>query len=207
MLQIDSLIEIIQDKSNAASYGGLDSTRIHRLSVYEAYDQLLQECPQELVNYLLDSKRGYNIQSRLFQKYVSILENKIPFDFVKYKQRHFVRSLLDDNLNIFDGLSVFSSTVDSKGLIKNGTTELYMSGKRGATYQPFFLGKILEIVDVQNHTSIVSNIESYSFSEIKMKNTQPGTNVLVSHLRIVPHYQMGAMVYINRIRKEIIQSI
>ena len=37
-----------------------------------------------------------------------------------------------------------------------------------------------------------------------MKNVKPGTEVSVSHLRIPPHYQMGAMVYINRARKIII---
>jgi len=68
------------------------------------------------------------------------------------------------------------------------------------------MGKLLSVVDKKTKVSLMNRVEEYSFSKIKMKNVKIGTQVVVSHLRIPPHYQMGGMVYVNRIRKKIVDK-
>ena len=50
------------------------------------------------------------------------------------------------------------------------------------------------------------HVKDYSFSKIRMQDISPGMEVIVTHLRVPPHYQMGGMVYINRIRKKIVDK-
>ena len=70
-----------------------------------------------------------------------------------------------------------------------------------------FIGKLLSIIDKEKNISLIDNIISYSFSSIKMENVVSGTNVIVSHARIVPHYQLGSMNYISQMMKEIKERI
>jgi hypothetical protein len=65
---------------------------------------------------------------------------------------------------------------------------------------------LINIFDKSNNESLLSNVTDYTFSKIKLKEVIPGTKVSVSHLRIPPHYQMGGMVYVNRIRKKIVDK-
>lgn len=51
----------------------------------------------------------------------------------------------------------------------------------------------------------MDRVVDYSFSKIKVRDIDPGTEVIVTHLRIPPHYQMGGMVYINRIKDKIVE--
>lgn len=207
MLNEKILQDIIEDQASAASYNGLDCTRVHRLCAYEAFSQLLTEYPTEMIGYLNESKRGHNFQSQLFQIYIKILEERMPFSYFKNDSICHINSLLSDTLGIFDGISVFRQQITEKGIIKNATVETYSGGRKATYHRPYFIGKVLDIVNVENHTSLLSMMSSYSFSEIKMKKEMAGRSVLVSHLRITPHYQMGGMVYINRARKDIVAAI
>src|SRR5208282_1472945 len=102
-----------------------------------------------------------------------------------------VESLLDDNIKIFDGISIFTGIVTDKLEVKNGTTEYYIGGRKASYTKPFYIGKLLSIVDSQSSESLMDNVVEYSFSKIKLQNIQPGGEVIVTHLRIPPHYQMG----------------
>jgi hypothetical protein len=53
----------------------------------------------------------------------------------------------------------------------------------------------------------MKNVSDYTFSYIKIGNIVPGTKVKVIHLAIPPHYQMGPMVYLNRIKTEIKKAL
>jgi hypothetical protein len=55
--------------------------------------------------------------------------------------------------------------------------------------------------------SILNDVLEYSFSKIKLSKTPPNTKVQVIHLRVPPHYQMGGMVYLNRIRRKIVDKV
>jgi hypothetical protein len=57
-----------------------------------------------------------------------------------------------------------------------------------------------------NGDSLLNNVIDYSFSIIKT-NLSPGTKVHVSHLRIPAHYQVGILSHINRIKKNITNSL
>ena len=47
----------------------------------------------------------------------------------------------------------------------------------------------------------------YTFSLIKIRGVKTGTKVLVTHLRVPPHYNMGGMAHVNRIRKKIVDRL
>lgn len=207
MININTIKNIIETQSNVASYSGLDCTRVQRLCIYEAFNDLLEKYPKEMMGYLIKSERGHHLQSILFQKYIQNLETKLPFSFIKNKQIYYIKSILDNELNIFDGISVFRAHISKNNIIKNSTIENYIGGKKNLYQRPYFMGKILDIIDDKKHISLLKYLSSYSFSEIILDSSVPRTEVLVSHLRIIPHYQMGAMSYINRIRKEIILAI
>ena len=205
MINLVSLQKSIYLQSIQDSYKGLDCTRIQRLCAYETFNILLEKFPQETLN--LFNKQQKNFMSTVFQTYLSVLENKLPFEFIKNKKRHYVQSILDTQLSIFDGISVFYQKVNQHGIIRNATTEMYIGNRNGTYHQPFYIGKLLDIVDVSTHQSLLHQVSSYSFSKINTHDIPQGTLTLVSHLRIIPHYQMGAMVYLNRAREQIISSI
>jgi len=159
-----------------------------------------------MVSYLVFGKKNSSLQSKLFQEYINVLEGKLPFTYKKGTNIIKIDSLLDENLSIFDGISTFETIVNSKFEIKNQTKEFYIGGRTGFHSKPFYIGKVLGIT-TDSGESIFSDIKEYSFLKILMKSTLPGTKVTVSHLRVPPHYQMGGMAHLNRIRKNIVDSI
>lgn len=204
--QEEELRNIIVAKKNAVAFRSFESTVIHKVSMYEAFESILNKSSADLIEYLYESKR-HGLQHRLFQEYVSILEKKIPFTVRKHKKITVIKSLLDPQLQIFDGLSTFEATVTDGKEIKNNTSEFYVGGRQGFHSRPYYIGKLLDVLDVSEKKSLIEDVKEYSFSKILLKNTKPGTKVIVSHLRVPPHYQMGGMSYLNRIRQEIVAEI
>jgi hypothetical protein len=89
--------------------------------------------------------------------------------------------------------------------IKNNTQEFYIGNRKGAYAKPYYMGKLLSVINKDTKEPILNNVVEYSFNKIKLKNVPPGTKVIIKHLRVPPHYQMGGMVYVNRIRKKIVE--
>lgn len=205
--QLDTLKEITQSQINLLYYNGTDATLMHKLCMYQSFMNLMNMCPEDMISYLVLMTHNGGMQHRLFQEYVNVLESKIPFSFKKNKKMYRVTSLLDDNLNVFDGISVFDAVVSNKQSVKNLTKEFYIGGRKGSYSQPYYIGKLLDIVNLDKNISILSDVKDYSFSKIKLDKTPTETHVRVSHLRIPPHYQMGSMVYLNRIRKKIVDKV
>lgn len=206
-LKLETLKEVTQSQINSLYYNGTDSTLMHKLCMYQAFMNLMNRCPEDMISYLVLLTHNGGMQHRLFQEYVSILENKIPFTFKKGGKMYRVTSLLDDSLHIFDGISIFDATVTDKNSIKNLTSEFYVGGRKGTYAKPYYIGKLLDIIDIEKSCSIIEDVKEYSFSKIKLNKTPIGTNVRVSHLRVPPHYQMGGMAYLNRIRKKIVDKV
>ncbi len=200
------LLETIEEELNRVHYVSYTATIIHKISVCQAFLNLTKRMPQEMVSYLVLGKKNSSLQSKLFQEYISVLEGKLPFTYKRGTDVIKVDSLLDENLSLFDGISSFETTVNSKREIKNQTKEFYIGGRTGFHSKPFYIGKILDVV-AESGESVLPDIKEYSFLRILMKNTAPGTKVTVSHLRVPPHYQMGGMAHLNRIRKNIVDSI
>lgn len=198
---IDSQILLLQFKSN-------ESTLISKLCMYQAYKNIIDKYPNEMISYLVFLNRNIRLQHKIFQEFVKLLEEKIPFSFKKGNKHYNVLSLLDDNLCVFDGISEYNAVVDDNLEIPNLTEELYVGGRKGSYCRPYYIGKIIEIYDIDTSNVITNNIKEYSFFKITMTDgIKPGTKVHIKHLRIFPHYQMGGMVYLNRIRRLIVDKV
>lgn len=203
--QIQLIRDIIEYQSNNLSFTKCNFTLQHKLLVYKAFNILLDKFPEQMKQYLLGSRTG-GFQHKIFQTYIGLLEKALPISILKNKKVSIISNLLDDNLCLFDGISIFQSTVNN-GIIKNNTQEFYVGGRKAHYAKPFYIGKLLDVIDISNNVSLSDNILEYSFSKIKIKNVPDSTLVRVSHLRIPPHYEMGGMVYVNRIRKNIVNQL
>ena len=196
------LSSIIKEQSESVHYNSYNFTKEIKLCMYEAFHSILEEFPNEMVNYLINLDRKEHLQYKIFQAFILNLENRLPFSFVKNKRKYEISSLLDENLCIFDGISTFHAKVEN-GLIRNETKELYIGARKGVYDKPFYLGKLLE-VQFEN-SSILSQVKFYTFSKIIIEI--PDCDVLVTHLRIPPHYHMGGLMYLNNIRRKILDDL
>lgn len=204
--KVDALRDIIETQSNNAAYSSADATVRHKQCVYQAFSNLLHRFPEEMTAYLLsnsDSHMGF--QHKIFQEYILLLEDMLPFFIFKNKKLVKIDSLLDENLCLFDGISVFDSMVNDRLSIKNETKEFYIGGRKAAYAKPFYIGKLLGVIQRDTKAPLIQHVKDYSFSRIRMRDIKPGTLVTVTHLRVPPHYTMGGMSYVNRIRKKIVE--
>lgn len=204
--KLAALQEIIETQSNNVPYSSSDATVRHKQFVYQAFSNLLEEFPVEMVGYLTntsDSHMGF--QHKIFQEYIRLLEESLPFFVSKNRKLHKIDSLLDNTLCLFDGISNFDAVVTDKLAIKNGTTDFYIGGRKAAYAKPYYIGKLLNVIHKETKVPLMHLVKDYSFSKIRMQDIKPGTPVAVTHLRVPPHYQMGGMAYVNRIRKKIVE--
>lgn len=205
--KIKIIQEIIEEQVNIAHYTGFDYTRVQFLAMYQAFQDIIILYPKPMVEYLINSKRGGSLQCKIYQHFVKLIEKHLPITVKKNNTQLHISSLLDSNLNLFDGISYFDTTVLEKGIVKNATTEFYIGGRTSTYVKPFYIGYLLDIINKQSGLSILSDVRAYSFTKIFLETTKSNTPVSVSHLRIPPHYQMGGMTYLNRAKKKISEKI
>lgn len=204
--KISTLQHIIETQSNAIHYNSIHATIKHKQFIYQAFSKLLQQFPIEMTGYLLQTSTSHNgFQHKIFQEYIALLEAALPLIVIKNKKPIKINSLLDNSLSLFDGISVFESIVSDKLSIKNETKEFYIGGRKAACTKPFYIGKLLNVIDKRSKKSLLHLVEEYSFSKIKMRDIEPETEVIITHLRIPPHYEAGQMKTINRVRKKIVE--
>ena len=202
------LLGVIDSQIKALHYSSNSSTFKQKLLMYEAFQSMISEFPKEMVSYLVHLNRNGGLQHKIFQKYSTLLEKALPFTFTKGNKLYQVTSMLDENLCVFNGISVFENEIDSNFEIENKTTELYVGGRKGAYCKPYYIGKLIDVIDMNSNISLIEKVKEYTFFKIIMNDdVKPGTKVLVKHLRIAPHYQMGGMVYLNRIRRKIVDKV
>jgi hypothetical protein len=203
--RIETIQDVISSQISHVAYGGSDFTIKHKQCVYQAFSLLLKRQPEEMVSYLLDGSRSGGFQHKVFQEYIKLLEESMPFFIKKGTKRYRIDNLLSEHLCIFSGISMFGGTITDRLDIKNGTTEYYIGGRKGSYTEPYFIGKLLNVLQSETKEPLLHLVKEYSFSRIKFKDIDPGTPVTITHLRIPPHYQMGGMVYVNRVRKKIVE--
>jgi hypothetical protein len=198
---IDEQISLIHYKSHSSTF------KI-KICMYKAIKNTLEKYPTDMISYLILMNKITNMQNYIFQEFVDLLSLHIPFSFKKSNKLITISSLLDQQLGIFDGISNFNATIQKNNEIPNLTNEIYVGGRKGSYCRPFYIGKILDITDIDTGTSLMPLVEKYSFTKIKMKNeAQPGTDVVVSHMRIYPHYQMGGLAHLNKIRRLMVDKV
>lgn len=175
--------------------------------MYETYQAMIKKYPEDMISYLVHLNHAPEdpIQSKIFQQYISIVENHLPFSIYKNGSLKEIFSLQDPNLNLFLGVSEFNAIVTNNSIIPNNTIETYNELKKSS---PCFIGYLIDVIDLNTDKSIKNKVLNYSFVDIKMhRKIEPGTKVAVTHLRIPPHYEMMGMVNLQRIRRKIVDSV
>lgn len=203
----DDIKKIIENLAINLSFVSCDYTVKQKILMCQSFIEILSEKPKEMTEYLVSGARGHSIQSKIFKKYIELLENSLPFSYRKGKTNYTVSSITDKNLNIFIDTQEFEQFVNVQNKIKNNTQDLYIGGRKASYVKPYYIGKLLNIVDLSTNESIMNHVDDYTFSYIKVIDVRPGTKVKVTHLAMPPHYQMGPMVYLNRIKSEIKKKI
>lgn len=205
----DVLSEVIEDQIRTIKRTNSSSTMIQKLLMYEAYKKMLNKHPEDMISYLAHVKQNsdFPIQARIFQEYTSLIENALPFSIEKRGKTIDIISLTNPDLALFEGISTFKAEIGQNYTIPNNTTEEYIGGRNFKNYGRCFIGRIIDIID-DTGKSIKNNIKEYSFVQIKMDElVKSGTPVTVKHFRILPHYEMHSMVFLQRIRRHIVDSI
>ena len=206
-MKINKIIQSINDISVSAGFVSCDYTVRQKTIMCESFLQIASEFPKEMENYFFEGSRKYNLQNKIFKRYISLLEKSLPITFRKGKQKIIVQSIEDKNLNIFSDTQEFYQFIDGNNKIKNNTQEIYIGGRKASYVKPYYIGKLLDVVDLSSGDSILSSVEDYTFTFIKTSGVPSGTKVKVIHLPVPPHYQMGPMVYLNRIKSEIKKTL
>ena len=202
------LMDVINMQITALRFGTNESTLKLKTLMYEAFIKIIEKHPEQMIAYLVHQNRNGGMQHKIFQEYANLLEAALPYTYLKGGVPVLVETLLDINLCIFDGMSEFNTDVMDNYEIENKTEEFYIGGRKGSYCKPFYIGKLLDVIDNSNGESLMDKVIEYSFFKIKMDHSvAPGTSTLVKHLRIPPHYQMGGMVYLNRIRRKIVDRV
>lgn len=182
-----------------------------KLFMYQAYKNLIRSDPDDMVAYLVHRKyvSGTPIQAKIFQEYVKLVENALPFRLRRNGEVIEIYSLLDPNLNLFLGMSEFDAIVKHNHVIPNNTKEVHIGARNTRQPKPCYIGMLIDIVTTTNGIiSLRDKVEYYSFEQIHMESVvEPGIKVHVKHLRIPGHYEMGGLVQLQRLRRKIVDSV
>lgn len=203
-----TLCSILEQQITAVKRISGNTTKLQKLLMYEAFKMMCEKYPEEMVSYLVHLKQNAEapIQSRIFQEYVSLVENALPFTLEKHGEPIEIISISDPYLGLFIGRSVFDATVKDNGIIPNNTIETYTGSRKFKMFGPCFIGKLIDVVDKTSGKSVLDKVKSYNFVQIESVLT-PGTQVEVTHYRIPSHYEMGALVFLQRIRRHLVDKI
>lgn len=183
---------------------------IKKILMYEAFGNMVKKCPEEMVSYLVHQNHAGEIpiQSRIFQEFISLVENSLPIEVYNEGKVVEVYSLQDPRLDLFTGLSEFEAYVQPDGSIPNCTKEVYIGGRKRKDFGPCFIGQLIDVRVHETDSSILDFVEFYTFSQIRMKeDVPPGLKVKVRHFRIPSHYEMHGLVHLQRIRRKIVDSV
>lgn len=182
----------------------LPATKVQKTLFYRAFWDLTEKYPEEMVSYLVHNKTSFDfgLQAKIFQIFLFHLENFLPYSFVSSTGKTEICSLFDSRLGLFDGESNFTAIVQSDYSIPNLTSEHYFS-QNLKDYGPYFLGKIVELKNEAGQ-DLLPEMQGNSFVKIELtKKVLPGTKVFVRHYRLVPHYTMGILIHLQKIRKHL----
>jgi hypothetical protein len=208
--EYDLLLKVIDEQIDLIKRTNSAYTIIQKLLMYKAYKIMIDKYPEEMISYLVHRKQNYDfpIQARIFQEYADLVINYLPFSVEKGGEKIDILSLTDPSLSLFLDKSIFNTKVIDNHIIPNKTIETYVGGRKFKNYGPCFIGRLIDIIDDRSGKSILDKVKQYSFVQIVMDNSvRVGIPVTVSHFRIPSHYEMGSLVFLQRIRRHIVDSI
>lgn len=206
--KVKMINEVIDRQIAEVKRNSFDSTKMQKMLMYKAYRTMLDKHPADMIHYLCHRKQvSEPLQAKIFQTYVSIVERFLPFTMYKGGKDIDIISLTDSNLSLFQGISEFEADIQEDYSIPNLTKEVYIGGRSYHNYGPCFIGRLIDVSDSDGN-SLMDKVESYSFSKIQMNKDIPiGTVVNVKHFRILSHYEMDSLVFLQRIRKRLVDSL
>jgi hypothetical protein len=208
--ELEILKQVIDDQMARTKRNEDQGRAMLKLLMYEAYRNLVERQPEDMIRYLVHMRHSGElpVQATIFQEYVRLVENSLPFTIARGRRKIEICSLLDPNLNLFLGESQFEATVRSDNMIPNNTVETYTGGRKLKFFGPCFIGLLTGIDHRDTGESLLDKVKNYSFVRIKMDESVPeGTPVIVTHFRIASHYEMGGLVHLQRIRRQIVDSV
>lgn len=207
----NSIIQVINEQYNSIENISFNKTVIPKQCMYKAFESVLHLHKTEMINYLLFQQNTLNfpIQSIIFQEYIAILQEHMPFSFVENGLKYYVVDYLDPNLNLFDGISIFDSIITNEYTIKNETQEHFIGSKILKDYGPYFIGQLIDITDIQTNQSLINCVEKHSFSEIKLSpnDVVPGNKVRVEHFRVPSHYNIAHTMILQGVKSNISRKL
>jgi DNA-directed RNA polymerase subunit RPC12/RpoP len=209
-IEYTTLMQVIDDQIKTIKRMNSAGTLIQKSLMYEAYKIMLEKFPEETISYLVHQKQklDFPIQSRIFQEYTNLIENYLPFSIKKKGEMIDIVDLLDPDLSLFLGKSEYEALVKTDHTIPNNTKETYTGGRKFKEYGPCFIGKLIDIIDVNTGKSIKDAVIGYSFVSISLNDgVLPGTKVAVTHYRIASHYEINNLVLLQRSRRKIVDSV
>lgn len=207
--ELNILKSVISDQMAQIKRNNNDYTKIKKTLMYQAYLEMLEAYPEDMIAYLVHEKKSaeFPIQARIFQRFAKLVRNYLPFSLIKKDKTIDIVDVLDPELGLFEGISEYEAVVNDKNVVPNMTKEVYVGGREYKNYGSCFIG---ELIDIQNESglSLVGEVTEYSFAAIQMSNkVEPGTKVKVKHYRILPHYEINSLVFLQRIRKAIVEKV
>lgn len=165
--------------------------------MYQAFYDFIDD--EQFNNFLYNKTRKGNFHSKLFQRYVKILECNLPYKYTCNKKEKINTSIFD--FDIFDGLSTFKGCVKN-GIIRNSSIDMFFTRSNSDVLKPFYFGKLVSLLDIDSLQNHITDVSSYTFNKIYLSNAD-GKSYLVSYLKIKPHHESGALGHINRILNEL----
>ena len=161
----------------------------------------------EMISYLFNNKgSGSNsLQSKIFQEYANIIMDYLPFQIKRRNKLVDICNLCDPNLALFEQISQYSTNIED-GVINNETKELYSGSRGGKFYGKYYIGMIIDVVC--EGKSIKHLIRDYSFHNIVLSTNEfDGKKVDVTHYSILPHYEIGSLVYLRKVKTELLARL
>lgn len=166
----------------------------------EMFEQEINQNPEKIFNYLIAGGYG-SFQHDLLFSYFKIIEENLPISYIKNKENIIINNIYDPRLNFFSNISKFSARLNSNLELKNNSPEIYVGGVKATVIKNHFIGKLISVKT--DGKDIMNLITKKSFHNIYFKDLKPGINVDIEHLSILPHYGIGALGIINKIKNQI----
>ena len=184
-----SLSFIIKNLEMNSYFGDYYYNKLRKDLLYKSFLSFSKD--SDFISFINKKTKSGNFHSKIFQKYISFLEEELPYTYVSNRKKITINSLQD--LSIFDGQTSFIST--SKNLIvRNESEDLFITNGEKTIGKPYYIGKLTSVTDILGN-DLLKDVTHYTFNKIYLKEDN---TVKISFLKIKPHHESGVLGHVNR---------
>lgn len=206
--KFETIKDIIEMQKKAHGYARKLPTKA---SMYEAFANVLQAYPQDMINYLTigGQNSDISIQATIYQEFAKIMQSKLPIKMYLKGNLIYIDNPLDERLHLFSGIREFVNFIDHNSIIKKRKGSVCSGNDKIEDVNDSFIGQIISVTDI-NGDNLTSFVDYYNFTSIRFKfneKVKPGTDVIVKYYSILPNYTLGSMIHLQRIKKKISDSV